>query len=261
MVRPWKPGRPSSKRSHSPLCVHPLLLFSRLLTIFLQARLSPLTAQALADDEVILRESFFLARKAFHTAFNPDHDSNATYPPGYDVINNFTRLIQEKRGPKKEAVVEAPPKKDTPPPPKKEKEVRHFLTLPSLVLNPVQPKKSKRKAKSVIIEASDDEEIFTVGEPAAEDEQVIEFFLLQLADSIWAVADEVLHGVGQMNIDDESSKATPSTRSSKRSAEEKAADKAERAVSCSLSLSYFILTLLYQGRRPQVQQDQAVEAG
>lgn len=44
-----------------------------------------------------LREALFAARAAFHANYNPLNQKDAVFPPGYDSVRKWTRLIQEER--------------------------------------------------------------------------------------------------------------------------------------------------------------------
>ncbi|KAJ7472854.1 hypothetical protein B0H11DRAFT_2236733 [Mycena galericulata] len=151
------------------------------------SRLIPFTAQVLLPDNKAVSEGMFGGRDLYHSLVNPDNLPNAKFPSGYEVFRTFTRQVVEKRNADKgKAAITA-------------------SASSSGKSTKTKTRSQTAKAKESV-EDSETESVIITNGPANElaSDQVRTFNSPQASyAAAFAVVDQVLFGVSQMNVDDE----------------------------------------------------------
>ncbi|KAJ7764958.1 hypothetical protein DFH07DRAFT_955784 [Mycena maculata] len=134
------------------------------------SRLIPFTSQVLLPENKAVSEGMFGGRDLYHSLVNPDNLPNAKFPSGYEVFRTFTRQVVEKRNADKAKV--------------------------SLAAASSAGKSTKTKTRSQTAKAK---------EGAEDSETEYDHPISPQAShaSAFAVVDQVLFGVSQMNVDDD----------------------------------------------------------
>ncbi|KAJ7478747.1 hypothetical protein B0H11DRAFT_2234206 [Mycena galericulata] len=146
------------------------------------SRLIPFTAQVLLPENKAVSEGMFGGRDLYHSLVNPDNLPNAKFPSGYEVFRTFTRQVVEKRNADKgKAAITA-------------------SASSSGKSTKTKTRSQTAKAKESVEDSETESVIITNGPETPANELASDQASYAAA---FAVVDQVLFGVSQMNVDDE----------------------------------------------------------
>ncbi|KAJ7483088.1 hypothetical protein B0H11DRAFT_2417305 [Mycena galericulata] len=147
-----------------------------------KSRLIPFTAQVLLPENKAVSEGMFGGRDLYHSLVNPDNLPNAKFPSGYEVFRTFTRQVVEKRNADKgKAAITA-------------------SASSSGKSTKTKTRSQTAKAKESVEDSETESVIITNGPETPANELASDQASYAAA---FAVVDQVLFGVSQMNVDDE----------------------------------------------------------